>query len=144
MPLTETVEPKDKLILIVDDDEDFQEFLNMALKREGFHVEQAFDGREAMRKIQRLMPNIILLDMMFPRHGGQDIITLLQHGPTASIPVIGMSGYIKDRFTKGTISLAPNVVEFFEKPLAIGRLIRKVHQLLDTRPPSRRKHGAQR
>ena len=144
MPLTETIEPKDKFILIVDDDEDLQEFLNMALKREGFHVEQAFDGREALRKIQQLMPDIILLDMMFPRHGGQDIITLLQHGPTASIPVIGMSGFIKDQFTKGTVSLAPNVVEFFEKPLDIGLLIRKIHQTLDTRPPTRPKRAARR
>ncbi len=144
MPQTETAEPNEKLVLIVDDDEGFQEFLNLAFKMEGFRVEQAFDGREALRKIQRLMPDIILLDMMFPRHGGQDIISLLQHGPEASIPVIAMSGCIKDRFTKGTILLAPNVVEFFEKPIDTERLIRRVHRTLNTRPSKRRRRAARR
>lgn len=133
MPEAGTADPRDKLVLVVDDDEDLQEFLRFALKAEGFRIEQAFDGREALRKIRGLMPDLILLDMMFPRHGGQDILAMLQQGPTASIPVIAMTGCFKDGLTKASLSLEPNVAEFFEKPIDTERLIAKVHQLLNTR-----------
>ncbi|MFH1723949.1 MAG: response regulator [Elusimicrobiota bacterium] len=137
-----SAEAKDKLILIVDDDDGQQEFISLALRTEGFRIEQAFDGREALRKVRQLLPDLILLDLMFPRHGGHEITVQLQSEPTADIPIIIISGYSKDHLTKAMICEEPNVVDFMSKPLRADRLIPKIHEILDTRPSKRAKRPA--
>ena len=66
----ELAEPKDKVILIVDDDESILDLLEHLIKREGFRVERAADGPEALRKVPALNPDLIILDFMLPGLGG--------------------------------------------------------------------------
>ena len=57
-------------VLIVDDEPDILEFINYNLKREGFKVYQASNGREAIEIAQQHLPDLILLDIMLPDMDG--------------------------------------------------------------------------
>lgn len=57
-------------ILIVDDEEDILEFVSYNLKKEGFVVSVARDGKSAIDKVQKLKPHLVLLDVMMPGMDG--------------------------------------------------------------------------
>ncbi len=57
-------------ILVVDDDESILEFVNLALSEDGYEVMTARDGKEAMQTVQRVPPDVILLDMHMPVMNG--------------------------------------------------------------------------
>jgi len=62
-----------KTILIVDDDEDIRELLSYNLKKAGFNVEIAKNGRECLSKLKGNKPNLILLDVMMPEMDGLEV-----------------------------------------------------------------------
>ena len=57
---------QDVLVLIVDDDAVVRETLRAAVAHEGYRVELAGDGNEALEKIKRIQPDVVLLDVMMP------------------------------------------------------------------------------
>ena len=57
-------------ILVVDDEESYRDALSVALEREGFHVETAADGPEAIERFDATHPALVLLDVMLPTHVG--------------------------------------------------------------------------
>jgi len=63
-------------ILIVEDDKDLNNAYHMILESEGYTVESAFDGQEALEKLKDFKPNLILLDLLMPIMGG---LEFLQH-----------------------------------------------------------------
>ncbi|MBI4678390.1 MAG: response regulator [Elusimicrobia bacterium] len=126
--------PADKLIVIVDDDDSVRELLEFVVTKEGFRVQTAVDGEEAVRRISEIMPDLVILDMMLPRYGGFEVLRELQHGPTASIPIVIITGRYSDRSTTDMIRQESNVREFLEKPVRPPALAMLLHKLLHTRP----------
>ncbi len=61
---------QDKTVLVVDDDPAIRDFLAMALEEEGYSVETATNGREALDRVRHHPPNAILLDIMMPEMDG--------------------------------------------------------------------------
>jgi CheY-like chemotaxis protein len=82
-----------KSILLVDESK-FQRMANESvLSRAGYKVVTASDGEEALLIAHDRIPDLILLDMMFPKLEGQEVRRALKQNPvTASIPVIVLSG----------------------------------------------------
>jgi DNA-binding response OmpR family regulator len=126
--------PADKLILIVDDDDSVRELIEFVVKKEGFKVEKAADGEEALRKARAVNPDLILLDLMLPKFGGFEILRELQEGETASIPIVIITGRYTDRSTSEMIKQEPNVRDFVEKPVKPPVLSSLVHKLMRTQP----------
>jgi len=126
----------DKLVMVVDDDEGIRALLAFVAGKEGFRVETAVDGEEALSKIQALLPDIILLDLMLPRYGGFEVLRQLQNGETAKIPIIIITGRYTDRTTAEMIRQESNVMDFIEKPLKPPVLAMTLHKILKTRPPN--------
>ena len=62
-----------KLILVVDDDPDLVEAVSMKLEAKGFEVATAYDGEEAMAKIEEQKPDLVVLDVMMPKKNGWDV-----------------------------------------------------------------------
>ena len=60
-------------VLIADDDAKIRELLELYLSKEGFVVEQASDGAEAILKAQQLKPDLIVLDIMMPVMDGMEV-----------------------------------------------------------------------
>ena len=89
-----------KTVLIVDDDQEFRDALVEIIRSEGFKVETAKTGLEAVDKLRwGLRPCVILLDLQMGVMTGWDFRTEQKRDPTlAKIPVIAMTaGYWKDR-----------------------------------------------
>ncbi len=62
-----------KLILVVDDDPDLVEAVSMKLEAKNFRVAKAYDGVEAMDRINEEKPDLVILDVMMPRKNGWDV-----------------------------------------------------------------------
>jgi len=78
-----------KNILLVDDDPDFVDAVKAVVEAGGYHVEVAYDGKEALEKVAESKPDLIILDVMMPVMNGHEACKKLKEDPaTAEIPVI--------------------------------------------------------
>jgi CheY-like chemotaxis protein len=83
----------DKYILVVDDDDDFRSLLVQVLKDEGFSVQTASNGQDALMKIDGAKPSLILLDLSMPVMDGFEVLRRLKQSEQFhSIPVIILTG----------------------------------------------------
>ena len=81
------------LVLVVDDDEDARYILQSYLTSYGYEVVVAEDGREVMNIARRLLPAVVLLDIVMPYLEGTELIRLLKTDPaTKHIPVVAVTG----------------------------------------------------
>ena len=70
-------------ILIVEDDEVLREVYSMKFELEGFEVQAASDGQEALDQARSHHPHLILLDMLMPRVSGLEFLRIFQNSPEA-------------------------------------------------------------
>ncbi len=63
-----------KLVLVVDDSPLLQRLISMILRKEGYRVEIARDGQEALEKIRQLEPDVVLLDVIMPNKDGYQVV----------------------------------------------------------------------
>lgn len=79
----------EKLITIVDDEEDIVELVSHHLKREGFKVKEFHNGRDFLSYVGSVVPDLAVLDIMLPGIDGLEICRMLkQKSATASVPII--------------------------------------------------------
>lgn len=111
-------------VLIVEDDPDVRETLSEILDEEGYRVECAADGREALEHLRNgPRPKLILLDLMLPGMDGWEFRRRQRQDPAlASIPVAVLSG-IGDM---GLHADYLDAVEYFPKPFDLQALITSV------------------
>ena len=87
----------DSTILVVDDDPVIQKLLEVNFSIEGYAVEVAGDGVEAVEKARTVAPDLIVLDVMMPRMNGLEAAKVLKGDPaTADIPIIMLSAKAQD------------------------------------------------
>ena len=86
------VNPAPIKVLVVDDDDVIRELITVNLELEGYDVETAFDGQDALDKVKTVKPDVITLDIMMPRLDGWETATRLRDDPeTAGIKVVLLS-----------------------------------------------------
>jgi CheY-like chemotaxis protein len=111
-------------ILVVDDDALLRSSVAAVLTDEGYDVELAGDGVDALAKIHSCPPDVILLDVLMPRMNGKALLETLHSSPeTAGIPVLVMTalhGFESHR----TIELG--ATDLVEKPFDVDELLNKV------------------
>ncbi|MBI5242005.1 MAG: response regulator transcription factor [Elusimicrobia bacterium] len=135
LPEPQLSDPKEKLILLVDDDESLLDIVEHVVRREGFRTDRAVDGPEALTKAEALLPDLILLDFMLPGKGGYEVIRDLQASGNGNIPVIVITGRQLDEKQIAMVRLESNVKDFLIKPMRPPVLVALIHNLLKTRPP---------
>lgn len=133
--------PSTKLVLLVDDDESLLDLMAHVVKKEGFRIDRAVDGSEALKKVEALSPDILVLDMMLPGMGGYEVVRQLQAMGFAAIPVVIVTGRQMDRQSIDIIRQEPNVSEFMEKPVRPANLVSVLHRLLKTQPSDAARNG---
>ena len=83
---------KAKIILYVEDDPVLLTAYRNYLEREGFSVESAKDGLEAMKVLLRLVPDLVVLDLMLPKFDGAEVLRFMHANPRLkTVPVIILS-----------------------------------------------------
>lgn len=122
---------KGATILVVEDDADIRDTMTLVLEGEGFKVETASDGREALDALGRgLRPAIILLDLMMPVMDGWELNDeLKRQRDLASIPVVFVSAL--EPGTRRTASLEG--AGFLRKPFELNALLDAVDRAM---PPA--------
>jgi CheY-like chemotaxis protein len=119
-------------ILIVEDDPDLRELLSYELAHEGFGVDAAERGAEALRICQRRVPDLILLDLMLPDYSGIEICQALRRWPeTQDVPIIFLTacGSESDRIR----GLEVGANDYMSKPFSMRELVLRVQSLLKRR-----------
>lgn len=113
-------------VLVVDDDDDIRDVLGVLLETEGFHVDTARDGLEALAQLKAgPPPAVVLLDMMMPRMDGESLIREMQRDPAvADVPVVIMSGHSAVREKAAALDAAACLV----KPVEVDELLRVVRR----------------
>jgi CheY-like chemotaxis protein len=114
------------LALVIDDSDDTRDMYATALNLDGFAVEQACDGQEALRKARAVVPDIIITDFLMPKMDGWEMIRHLRaDNRTRAIPIIACSG--QDAPRAGHDANADVVLQ---KPYPLDLLLLQVHRLL--------------
>ena len=118
-------------ILSIEDDVDLQQVVAYVLKKKGWDVAFAHDGKDGLEKALELKPDLILLDMMLPGLNGLEVIKALKENEgTRPIPVIVMTAYPSDaQFLKSAV-VAMGAVEYLAKPVHIDELVKSIEALL--------------
>lgn len=84
-----------KSILIVDDEQDILDSLSVFLRRSGYGVSVANNGKEALRIAKKEIPSLIILDLILPDIDGSDVAAeLLQNSLTREIPIIFLTSIV--------------------------------------------------
>jgi two-component system response regulator MprA len=110
-------------LLIVDDDANVQKMLRILLEYEHLEVILASDGLEALECVERVRPDLILLDLMMPRMDGRTFVEELERrGLRSSLPVIVLTA---DVHARALIELM-GVEDWLIKPFHLSDLLGKI------------------
>ena len=77
---------KNRVILVVDDEERMARFIRLNLEHDGFQVIEAYNGMDAIQQIREKMPDLVLLDVMLPDMDGFEVLKMVRE--VSAIPVI--------------------------------------------------------
>lgn len=131
-----------KKVLIVDDDAELRRCLERAFQRrpDAFQPESCETGTEALIRIGRDLPDLVVLDIVLPGMDGIEVCRILKSKPdTRAIKIIGISG-------KKTMPVSQRkeyaVDAFFQKPLDLVELLAKAAELLGVELPAPAARGA--
>lgn len=113
-------------ILIADDDEKIRELLELYLTKEGFVVEQAADGAEAILKAQQLKPDLIVLDIMMPVLDGMEVCRQVRK--FSQVPVIMLTARTEDEDRIMGLELGAD--DYLAKPFNPRELVARVKAVL--------------
>ncbi len=133
--------PKDKLILVVDDEESVRLVLSQFLAKDGFQLETAVDGADALAKIGARVPDLIVLDYMMPGTSGYEVLQQLQASDARGVPVVMITGRQLDAKSMALLRHESNVEEIIEKPIMMVPFMALLHKLLNTAAPQRAKQA---
>lgn len=117
------------LIYIVEDDESIREIESIALKNSNYIVSAFENAKDFYKKLDELVPDLILLDVMLPDESGYDIVRKLRKRPaTQDIPIIMVTAKTTEMdMIKGFDGGAD---DYIKKPFSIMELITRVKALL--------------
>ena len=131
----------DKRILVVDDEPDIRDFLSTCVEDAGFQVQTAFDGQDALEKIEKRIPDLITLDLAMPRMtGGQLMKKLRENQKWSKIPVIIITAHAKDEMGQNEVKelkskkLISDPQYIIEKPITPLKLVSGISKILNVEP----------
>jgi two-component system response regulator MprA len=118
-------------ILVVDDDPEIVSFLKRGLTYEGYSVDTASDGAEALAKAREIEPDLVILDIMMPGIDGVEVSKRLRQASDVPILILTAKGTVADRVT----GLDSGADDYLVKPFAFEELVAQVRALLRRHQP---------
>ena len=122
-----------KKILIVEDNQVTLKLLNEVFKKEGYQVEMISEGANAVEKIMKMKPDIILMDILLPDVDGASIAKTLQNNSdTKDIPLIFLSGIIEKEIgqDQSVIKIGERNYRALGKPITTSKLLQTIKEVI--------------
>ncbi|MBT8411362.1 MAG: response regulator transcription factor [Octadecabacter sp.] len=113
-------------ILIVDDDADIRDVVRIALTQAGFQTDEAGDGREALAAVERIKPDLVVLDIGLPEMDGLEVCRRLR--TTSAVPILFLTaqGDEIDRI----VGLEMGADDYLPKPFSPRELVARIRAVL--------------
>ena len=123
------------VVLVVDDDANITALLRRALTLEGYDVETSSNGPDANREIDRLSPDLVILDIMLPGYDGVEVLRRVRSGKgdRTMIPVLLLTA--RDEVADRVRGLDTGANDYLVKPFAIEELTARLRALRRRREP---------
>lgn len=121
-------------VLVVEDEESFIEALKVGLKREGFRVEVARDGLQALDMFDIVKPDVVLLDVMLPKLSGIDVCRQLRKKSTTPIIMVTAKGAEIDT----VVGLEVGADDYVTKPYRLRELTARMRAVMRRVPSATR------
>lgn len=113
-------------ILVVEDEESFVDALTIGLKREGFRVQVARDGAEALNVFDAIQPDLVLLDIMLPKVSGLDVCREIR--TRSRVPIIMVTA--KGTEIDTVVGLEVGADDYISKPYRLRELVARIRAVL--------------
>jgi two-component system response regulator RegX3 len=120
-------------VLVVEDEESFIDALTVGLRREGFRVQVARDGAQALDLFDALAPDLVLLDVMLPRISGIDVCRQLRK--RSQVPIIMVTA--KGAEIDTVVGLEVGADDYVTKPYRLRELVARMRAVLRRAPRDR-------
>jgi CheY-like chemotaxis protein len=115
-------------ILIVEDHPTMREAMRLVLEREGFDIDEASDGDQALAAVQEGAPDLVLLDMSIPGTAGPDVLAAVKSDPaTSEVRVIVVTATGEEG---RAAAMAGGADHYFTKPFSPIALLQAVEEVL--------------
>lgn len=111
-----------KKILVVDDEKPISDIIKFNLTKEGFDVDTAYDGEEAIKKVEEYDPDLIILDLMLPKKDGLEVAREVRQ--THDMPIIMVTA--KDTEIDKVLGLEMGADDYVTKPFSNRELVARV------------------
>lgn len=116
---------KNRLILIVDDEEPMRQLLQLYLQADGYDTDTAADGKQALEKIRHSSYDLILLDLMMPVMDGFDVCKAIRTWST--VPIIMLTA--RDEMTDKIVGLKIGADDYITKPFEQYELLARMESI---------------
>lgn len=117
------------LVLVVEDEAALATMLRYNLEKQGFRVEEAADGQEALTRIAETQPDLVLLDWMLPALSGLEVCRQIRRRPaTRDLPVIMVTARTEDQDTVRGLNTGAD--DYITKPFNTEALVARMRALL--------------
>ena len=118
-----------KHVLVVEDEPDTAELIELHLKNDGYRVTVAGDGDQALKKVHKHMPDLVILDLMIPEITGVEVCKFIRKDPaTQSIPIIMCTA--KTGEIDKILGLELGADDYVTKPFSPRELLLRVKNLI--------------
>ena len=116
-------------VLVVEDEAALATMLRYNLEKQGFRVEEAVDGQEALTRISEAAPDIVLLDWMLPVMSGIEVCRQIRRRPaTRDLPVIMVTARTEDQDAVRRLNTGAD--DYITKPFNMDALLARMRALL--------------
>ncbi len=119
-----------KRVMIVDDEKEIVKLLEEFFEKEGFRTISAYNGEEALHKVVKSKPDIVILDIMMPEVCGWELLDFIKTNPqTSHIPVIVLTA--KGREISRVYGLEHGADDYVVKPFGLKELLIRVKRTIE-------------
>ncbi len=125
-------------VLVVEDEESFIEALTIGLRREGFRVQVARDGVQALDLFEAVKPDLVLLDVMLPKMSGLDVCRHIRQ--RSKVPIIMVTA--KGSEIDTVVGLEVGADDYVTKPYRLRELVARMRAVLRRAPLDRSTVGS--
>ncbi len=117
---------KNRLILVVDDEERMARFIRLNLEHDGFRVVEAFRGMKAIQVLRDQLPDVVILDVMLPDLDGFEVLKIIRE--TSTVPVIMLTAKSEEDDRVRGLELGAD--DYVTKPFSPRELVSRVRAVL--------------